>query len=137
MEGQETLSQSAQADLSGRYTGAGFERLSEFETGPWGDKFTSIGKSWRNNWEHITPFFAFSKPVRKLIYTTNSIESLNSGVRKAIRNKGHFPNDEAATKLIWLALRKLSAKWKNPPIAWAEAKSQFAIQFEDRFTIND
>ena len=111
--------------------------LSEFEAGPWGEKFPSIGKSWRNNWEHIIPFFAFSKPVRKLIYTTNSIESLNSGVRKAIRNKGHFPNDEAATKLIWLALRKLSAKWKNPPIAWSEAKSQFAIQFEDRFTIND
>jgi len=71
--------------------------LGKFETGSWGDKFPSIGKSLRNNWEHITTFFAYSKPVRTLTYTTNSIESLNSGVRKAIRNKGHFPNDEAAT----------------------------------------
>jgi putative transposase len=67
---------------------------------------------------------------------TNAIESLHSQVRKSICNKGHFPSDEAATKLIWLALRNITAKWKNPPIAWHTAKSQFAIQFGDRFTLN-
>jgi transposase-like protein len=75
--------------------------------------------------------------VRRIIYTTNAIESLHSGVRKAMRNKGHFPNDEAATKLIWLALRNLTAKWKSPPREWASAKAQFAIQFGERFRLDD
>ena len=83
------------------------------------------------------PRFAFAAPVRKIIYTTNAIESLHSNVRKTIRNKGHFPNDEAASKLIWLALRNITAKWQKPPIAWAQAKSQFAIQFGDRFKLDD
>jgi len=62
---------------------------------------------------------------------------LHSGVRKTICNKGQFPNDEAASKLIWLALRKVAAKWKNPPIAWSQAKTQFAIQFGERFNLGD
>jgi len=113
------------------------QALSDFEDGPWGERFPTVGQSWRRHWEHIIPFFAFAAPVRRIIYTTNAIESLHSGVRKSIRNKGHFPTDEAATKLIWLALRNITAKWKNPPIAWAAAKSQFAIQFGDRFTLDD
>ena len=113
------------------------QALSDFEAGPWGERFPTVAQSWRRNWEHVIPFFAFAAPVRKIIYTTNAIESLHSGVRKSIRNKGHFPNDEAATKLIWLALRNLTAKWKNPPIAWAAAKSQFAIQFGERFSLDD
>lgn len=68
-----------------------------------------------------------------MICTINAIESLNREVRKAIRNKGHFPNDEAATKLIWLALQNISAKWKSPPIYWHAAEAQLAIQFEERF----
>lgn len=68
---------------------------------------------------------------------TNAIESLNSSVRRAIRNKGHFPNDEAATKLIWLALRYITAEWKNPPTYWQAAKVQLAIQFEDRFVLSE
>lgn len=111
--------------------------LSEFEQGPWGERFPTVAQSWRRHWAQVIPFFAFSAPVRKVIYTTNAIESLHSGVRKSIRNKGHFPNDEAASKLIWLALRNITAKWKNPPIAWASAKAQFAIQFGDRFTLDD
>ena len=87
------------------------------------------------HWDEIIPFFAFAPEVRKIIYTTNAIESLHSGIRKSVRNKGHFPNDQAATKLIYLALRNITAKWKNPPIAWAQAKSQFAIQFGDRFKL--
>jgi putative transposase len=73
--------------------------------------------------------------VRRIIYTTNAIESLHSEVRKAVRGRGHFPSDEAATKLIWLALRNTTAKWKNPPIQWHAAKARFAIQFEDRFVM--
>lgn len=113
------------------------QALSEFETSSWGERFPTVAQSWRRNWEHVIPFFAFAAPVRKMIYTTNAIESLHSSVRKSIRNKGHFPSDEAATKLIWLALRNITAKWKNPPIAWATAKAQFAIQFGDRFRLDD
>lgn len=113
------------------------QALSDFEQSEWGQRFPTIGQSWRRHWEHIIPFFAFAAPVRKIIYTTNAIESLHSGVRKTIRNKGHFPNDEAATKLIWLALRNITAKWKNPPIAWSQAKTQFAIQFGERFNLDD
>lgn len=113
------------------------QALSEFEAGPWGERFPTVAQSWRRSWAQVIPFFAFAKPVRKIIYTTNAIESLHSGVRKTIRNKGHFPSDEAATKLIWLALRNLTAKWKNPPIAWAAAKAQFAIQFGERFRLDD
>ena len=97
----------------------------------------AIAQSWRRNWEAVIPFFAFSPEVRKIIYTTNAIESLNASVRKAVRNKGHFPTDLAATKLIWLALRHITEKWKNPPISWHAAKAQLAIQFEDRFVLSE
>jgi transposase-like protein len=85
----------------------------------------------------VIPFFAFPAEVRKIIYTTNAIESLNASVRKAVRNKGHFPSAQAATKLIWLALRHITANWKRPPIAWHAAKAQLAIQFGERFIFND
>ena len=107
--------------------------LDTFDEGAWGRKYPAIAQSWRRNWDHIIPFFAFSPDIRRVIYTTNAIESLNSEIRKAIRNKGHFPNDEAATKLIWLALQNIAAKWKSPPIYWHAAKAELAIQFEERF----
>jgi putative transposase len=110
--------------------------LTAFEAGPWGEKYPAIAQSWRRNWDEVIPFFAFSPEVRKIIYTTNAIESLHSQVRKAIRNKGHFPSDQAATKLIYLALRAIEAKWKRPPKEWHAAKTQLAIQFGDRFTID-
>lgn len=91
---------------------------------------------WRRHWAEVIPFFAFSAPVRTLIYTTNAIESLHSQVRKSIRNKGHFPSDEAAVKLIWLALRYIVRQWTNPPVCWANAKAQLAIQFEGRFVLD-
>jgi putative transposase len=71
-----------------------------------------------------------------MVYTTNAIESLHSQVRKAVRGRGHFPSDEAATKLIWLVLRNIQDKWLKPPIAWHAAKNQFAIRFEDRFIVS-
>lgn len=109
--------------------------LDRFEKGPWGKKYPAVTASWRRRWNEVIPFFAFSTEVRRIIYTTNAIESLHSQVRKAIRNKGHFPSDESATKLIYLALRNIAAKWKRPPKEWHAAKAQLAIQFGDRFTI--
>jgi len=107
-------------------------RLDEFER-KWGDKFPPIGQSWRRNWEQIIPFFAYPEAVRKVIYTTNAIESLNMSLRKIIKNRGHFPSDDAATKLLYLALRNVAKKWTMPPIFWKQAMNQFAILFQDRF----
>jgi putative transposase len=111
--------------------------LEAFESGPWGTKYPAIAQSWRRRWSEVIPFFAFTTEVRKIIYTTNAIESLHSQVRKAIRNKGHFPSDLAATKLIYLALRNIEAKWKRPPKEWHAAKTQLAIQFDSRFILSD
>ena len=83
----------------------------------------------------MIPFFAFAPELRKIIYTTNAIESLNAEVRKAVRIRGHFPSEEAATKLIHLVLRKVRAHWKNPPVFRQAAKTQLAIRFEDRFVV--
>src|SRR5258705_4260710 len=104
-------------------------RLEDFDRGPWGQKYPAIAQSWRRNWEQVIPFFAFAPDLRKILYTTNAIESLNAQVRKAVRVRGHFPSEEAATKLIWLVLRNVRAHWKNPPISWHSAKTQLAIQF--------
>lgn len=134
---RKALTQALKPIYQADHVEAGEQALSAFENGPWGERFPTVAQSWRRNWEHVIPFFGFAVPVRKIIYTTNAIESLHSSVRKSIRNKGHFPSDDAATKLIWLALRNITAKWKNPPIAWAAAKAQFAIQFGERFTLDD
>lgn len=112
------------------------ERLQEFSDGPWGQKYPMIAKSWEKNWEQVIPFFAFPTEVRRIIYTTNQIESLHSQLRKAVRGRGHFPSDDAATKLLWLALQNIQEKWIRPPIAWHKAMSQFAIHFQDRFVIS-
>ena len=111
------------------------ERLEDFDSGPWGRKYPAIAQSWRRNWEQVIPFFAFAPELRKIIYTTNAIESLDAEVRKAVRIRGHFPSEEAATKLIYLVLRKVQARRKNPPVFWQAAKTQLAIRFEDRFVV--
>ena len=107
------------------------EGLSAFES-TWDDRYPAIGRSWRRNWEHVIPFFDFPPDIRRVIYTTNAIESLHSSIRKVIKNRGHFPNDEAATKLIYLALRNIEKKWIMPARTWKEALNQFAVLFEDR-----
>ena len=93
-------------------------------------------KSWRSAWEHVVPFLAFSQPIRRAIYTTNAIESLNSTVRRAVRTRGHFPNDRAATKLIYLALRRLKRGWRAPPLYWHQVRPEFAIRFGERFVVD-
>ncbi|NML34702.1 IS256 family transposase [Paraburkholderia antibiotica] len=109
-------------------------QLDEFADGPWGQKFPPVSTAWRKAWDRVIPFFAFPPAVRKVIYTTNAIENINSQLRKIIKTRGHFPTDEAATKLIWLALRNITADWGRAAHDWKAAMNQFAILYEDRFT---
>ena len=109
--------------------------LDTFEAGPWGAKFPTVTASWRRNWSRIIPFFAFPPEIRRVIYTTNAIESINARLRKIIKTRGHFPNDEAASKLIWLALRNITADWSRSTREWKGAMNQFAVVYEDRFTL--
>jgi putative transposase len=110
--------------------------LNEFEDGPWGRKYPAITASWRRSWAEVIPFFAFPQDVRRMIYTTNAIESLNSTVRRSARVRGHFPNEEAALKLIWLQLREVTRRWKRPSREWHFAKAQFALLFGERFEMH-
>jgi transposase-like protein len=112
---------------------AAMTALDEFERGPWGRQFPTVVASWRRAWPHVIPFFAFPPEIRRVIYTTNALESLNARIRKIIKTRGHFPNDDAATKLIWLALRNISAAWSRSSPAWRPAMNQFAILYGDRF----
>jgi transposase-like protein len=107
--------------------------LTSFEAGPWGQKFPTVVASWRRAWSKVIPFFAFPPAVRKVIYTTNCIESVNARLRKIIKTRGHFPSDEAASKLIWLALRNITAGWSRATRDWKIAMNQFAILYQDRF----
>jgi len=109
--------------------------LDEFERGPWGQKYPTVVACWRRAWDRVIPFFAFPPAVRRVVYTTNAIESLHSQLRKIIKTRGHFPSDDAATKLIWLALRNITADWGRAAKEWREAMNQFAILYEERFTL--
>jgi len=108
--------------------------LSAFEHSPWGVKYPPIAQAWRRQWPQVIPFFAYPPEVRRILYTTNAIESLHMRLRKIVKNRGHFPSDEAATKLLFLALRNISKKWNMPQHNWKEAANQFAIVFGERFT---
>lgn len=109
------------------------DALIAFEASEWGLRYVAIAQSWRRSWNEVIPFFAFPEAVRKIIYTTNAIEALNSKLRRAIRARGHFPNDEAATKLLYLVLNRSEKEWKMPPREWTMAKAQFAVIFGERF----
>ncbi len=109
------------------------EALTQFENGPWGRRYPAISQSWRRAWSEVIPFFAFPTEVRKILYTTNAIEALNSTLRRAVRARGHFPNDDAATKLFYLILNRSEKEWKMPPREWSMAKAQFAVIFGERF----
>jgi putative transposase len=120
------------------YTAANAEAaltaLQEFEAGPFGQRYPSVAAGWRRAWAHVIPFFAFPPAVRKVIYTTNAIESVNARLRKIIKTRGHFPSDESATKLIWLALRNITAEWSRASHDWKQAMNQFAVLYAERFT---
>ena len=106
-------------------------RLDEFEA-EWGKRYPAIGQAWRRAWEQVIPFFAFAPGIRKMIYTTNAVESLHRSLRKIVKTRGSFPNDEAALKLLFLAIRNAGLRWSRP-IEWTAAIGQFAILFGDRF----
>jgi putative transposase len=108
--------------------------LGTFEESLWGQKYPAIGQSWRRAWAEVVPFYAFPSDVRRILYTTNAIEAVNSKLRRAVRARGHFPSDEAATKLLFLVLNRSEKEWIMPPREWAMAKSQFAVLFGERFT---
>ena len=112
---------------------AALSELDSFEQGQWGQKFPTVVKSWRSAWDRVIPFFAFPPEVRRVIYTTNAIESVNARLRKIIKTRGHFPSDDAATKLIWLALRNITADWGRAANNWKTAMNQFAILYGERF----
>ena len=126
---------------------AGRIALDNFEAGPWGTRYPAIVQSWRRNWQHVVSFFAFPTSVRRIIYTTHAIEALNSKIRRAVRTRGHFPNDAETDqksirwidfrlkemKLLYLVLNHASDDWKRASREWFEARAQFAIIFGDRF----
>lgn len=102
----------------------------------WDDRYPMISKSWRNNWSNITTMFEYPPDIRKVIYTTNAIESVNSVIRKTIRNRKIFPSEQSAIKIIYLAINEAQKKWTMPILHWNMALQQFAIKFEERFPIH-
>ncbi len=126
-------------DLKTIYTAAtdveAEQRLAEFSL-KWNAKYPMISKSWSDNWIRVIPFFAHPPEIRKVIYTTNAIESLNMSLRKVTKARGSFPNDEAVSKLLYLALRNIEKKWTMPVHAWKDALNRFAIVYENRLPIS-
>ena len=108
--------------------------LDAFERSAWGQPFPMVVASWRRAWAHVIPFFAFPPEIRRVIYTTNALESVNAQLRKILKTRGHFPHDDAAIKLIWLALRNITADWRHAAPTWKAAMVQFALRYEGRFT---
>ena len=108
--------------------------LDGFAAGPWGTRFPTVVASWRRAWAQVVPFFAFPPDIRRVLYTTNALENVNRQLRKTLKTRGQFPTDDAATQLIWLALRNIMATWKLPAPMWKAAMIQFAILYDDRFT---
>ena len=107
--------------------------LVAFENSPMGKRYPYVAQSWRSAWAQVIPFFNFPQSIRKLLYTTNSIEALNRGVRKVIKTRTMFPHEESAKKLIYLALQRIMEKWKLPVRAWSEAMPVFAAMYGERF----
>ena len=108
------------------------QALNDFEA-TWADQFAAIVRSWRKDWATIIPFFDYSFEIRRVIYTTNIIESLNRTLRKAVKVRGHFPTEDALMKVLYLSIKGVSKKWTMPIANWGMALNQFSIQFAERF----
>ena len=132
---RKSLAQALRPIYTAASADAAAELLEAFAAGPWGAKYPSVAAAWRRAWEHVVPFFVFAPDIRRVIYTTNAIESINARLRKIIKTRGHFPSDEAATKLLWLAIRNVLAKAVRPAYDWKAAMNQFAVLFGERFTL--
>jgi putative transposase len=123
------------ADLKGIYQASSEELAQEnleVFARKWDGRYPTISKSWQANWQRIIPFFAYPEEIRRIIYTTNAIESLNNSLKKTIKNRASFPNDEAAIKLLYLSLKNIQKKWTMPARYWGHAINQFAILYGDR-----
>jgi putative transposase len=110
---------------------AALAQLEAFEAA-WGDRYPMIGQAWRTRWEHIIPFLALPEDLRRIVYTTNTIEAMHRQIRKAIKTRGHFPDEQAATKLIYLAIERAETKWRSAR-SWTPARRALKIHFGDRF----
>lgn len=113
---------------------AALEALRAFESSAFGKRYPTIAPLWHRHWEYLRPVFAYPPLIRRLLYTTNAIESLHMQLRKITKMRGHFPTDEAALKLLYLAIRNITAKWRNARMYWTEALTYFAQLFGDRLT---
>ena len=109
---------------------AALAELEAFEAA-WGERYPMIGQAWRARWEHIIPFLSLPEDLRRIVYTTNTIEAMHRQIRKAIKTRGHFPDEQAATKLIYLAIERAETKWRSVR-AWTSALAALKIHFEDR-----
>ncbi len=127
------------ADLKAVYQSATEEQarmhLDEFAQ-TWDSKYPTIAKSWQAHWQRLVPFFAYPPEIRRMIYTTNAIESLNNSLKKTIRNRASFPNDEAALKLLYLSLKNSMKKWTMPVKNWGKALNQFAVLYADQMPLS-
>lgn len=123
------------ADLRPIYTAptveAAEQRLDDFAA-KWDATYPTISQAWRRNWDHLKPFFAYPADIRKVIYTTNAVESLNMSLRKVIKTRGSFPTEEAALKLLYLGLTHIAKRWTKPVQDWKAALQRFAILHGDR-----
>ena len=108
--------------------------LETFDASPLGERFPTVSAAWRRAWTHVVPFFAFPPAIRRVLYTTNALENVHRQLRKIIKTRGHFPNDDAATKLLWLALRNITVKWVTGATGWPDAMNYFAILYRERFS---
>ena len=109
---------------------AALSALDAFEE-RWAARYPTVARLWRSRWPEVVPFLGYPKEIRKILYTTNIIESVNAQLRKVLRPKGHFPHDDAVLKILFLALQRAKLHWKQP-IHWKKALAHFAIVFEDR-----
>ena len=126
------------ADLRAIYTAATVEAAGaalEAFAAQWGEQYPAIAPSWERNWERLTPFFDYPPAIRKVVYTTNAIESLNYSLRRIIKGRGAFPNNDAIKKLLYLGLRNASKKWTMPIRDWKAALNQFIILYGDRVPV--
>ena len=108
--------------------------LDQMLRGPWSRRFPTVVASWRRAWPHVIPFFAFPPAIRRVLSTTHALESVHARLRKILKTRGHCPTDEAATTLIWLALRNITAGWWKAASYWHLPMNQSAILYDDRFT---
>ena len=124
------------ADLKRLYHSPTVPALDEFAN-QWSTKYPSIERSWRNHWDNLITVFDYPAEIRKIIYTTNAIESLNSVIRKSTRNRKIFPSDQSALKVVYLAIKRAAAHWTRPIRDWTPAMNRFVIEYDHRFDVEE